>query len=41
LPLNYVRGPRFGQAVENLDYPTWRGGFDGGRTFLLAFGIRF
>lgn len=41
LPLNYVRGSRFGQATRNLDYPTYRPGFDGGRTFLLAFGMRF
>ena len=41
LPLNYIRGARFGQAVRNLDYPTYRSGFDGGRTALLAFGVRF
>jgi hypothetical protein len=41
LPLNYVRGARFGQATRNLDYPTYRPGFDGGRTVLLAFGLRF
>jgi hypothetical protein len=41
LPTGYVRGARFGQATRNLDYPTWRPGFDGGRTVLLAFGLRF
>lgn len=41
LPLNYVQGPRFGQAVRTLDYPTYRSGFNGGRTALLAFGVRF
>ena len=41
LPLNYVRGARFGQPTRNLDYPTYRPGFDGGRTVLLAFGMRF
>lgn len=41
LPLNFIRGARFGQAVRNLDYPTYRSGFDGGRTALLAFGVRF
>jgi len=40
-PLDYVRGARFGQATRNLDYPTYRPGFDGGRTVLLAFGMRF
>jgi hypothetical protein len=41
LPLNYINGARFGQATRNLDYPTWRPGFDGGRTVLLSFGTRF
>jgi hypothetical protein len=41
LPTGYVQGARFGQATRNLDYPAWRPGFDGGRTFLLAFGLRF
>jgi hypothetical protein len=41
LPLNYIQGARFGQATRNLDYPTYRPGFDGGRTVLLAFGLRF
>ena len=41
LPTGYVQGARFGQATRNLDYPAWRPGFDGGRTFLLAFGMRF
>ncbi len=41
LPLNYINGARFGQATRNLDYPTYRPGFDGGRTVLMAFGLRF
>ena len=41
LPTDYIQGARFGQATRNLDYPTWRPGFDGGRTLLLAFGMRF
>jgi Carboxypeptidase regulatory-like domain len=41
LPLNYIEGPNFGKATRNLDYPTWRPGFDGGRTFQFAFGMRF
>lgn len=41
LPLDYVRGPRFGQPTRNADYPRPRPGLDGGRTFLMAFGVRF
>jgi hypothetical protein len=41
LPLNYIQGARFGQAVRNLDYPAYRSGFNGGRTALLSFGVRF
>jgi hypothetical protein len=42
LPLNYIEGPRFGEATREQDYPTWRtGGFTGSRTFLMAFGVRF
>jgi hypothetical protein len=40
-PTGYIQGARFGQATRNLDYPTWRPGFDGGRTFLMSFGLRF
>jgi hypothetical protein len=41
LPTGYVQGARFGQATRNLDYPAYRPGFDGGRTLLMAFGLRF
>jgi hypothetical protein len=41
LPLNYVRGPNFGNAEANQDYPGWRTGQNGGRTFLVAAGFRF
>jgi hypothetical protein len=41
LPTGYIREARFGQATRNLDYPAYRPGFDGGRTLLLAFGLRF
>ncbi len=41
LPLEYNEGALFGQGTRNLDYPRWRAGFDGGRTFLAAFGVRF
>jgi len=41
LPLNYVTGPNFGKALRTTDYPRPRPGMDGGRTFLMAFGVRF
>jgi hypothetical protein len=41
LPINYVRGANFGKGTSNGNYPRPRGGMDGGRTFLLAAGIRF
>ncbi len=41
LPLNYVQGARFGQAVRTSDYPRPRPGLDGGRTFLMSMGVRF
>lgn len=41
LPLTYVQGARFGQATRNGNYPSYRPGFDGGRTFIGAMGFRF
>jgi hypothetical protein len=41
LPLNYVTGPNFGKATSNTNYARPRQGMDGGRTFILAAGIRF
>ena len=41
LPLNYIKSPNFGKADSNGDYPGWRTGQNGGRTFLVAFGVRF
>jgi hypothetical protein len=41
LPLSYVRGPNFGKATSNGNYARPRQGMDGGRTFLLAAGVRF
>ena len=41
LPLEYVKGPNFGNATRTTDYPRPRPGMDGGRTFLAAFGVRF
>jgi hypothetical protein len=41
LPLEYVKGPNFGTPTRTTDYPRPRPGIDGGRTYLMAFGIRF
>ena len=41
LPLNYVAGPNFGKGTSNANYARPRQGMDGGRTFILAAGIRF
>ncbi|MGB2713759.1 MAG: TonB-dependent receptor [Vicinamibacterales bacterium] len=41
LPLDYTRGPNFGLGTSNANYARPRQGMDGGRTFLLAAGVRF
>jgi hypothetical protein len=42
LPLNYIQGPNFGKPTSAANYPSWApGGNTGGRTFRLAFGLRF
>ena len=41
LPLNYVQGPRFGQAVSDNQFPQPIPGQNGGRLFRMAFGVRF
>ena len=41
LPLNYIAGPNFGKATSNANFARPRQGLDGGRTFILAAGIRF
>jgi outer membrane receptor protein involved in Fe transport len=41
LPTSYIKGSRFGQATSNTNYPAWRPGQTGGRTYLLSGGIRF
>ena len=41
LPVNYIAGPNFGKGTSNAHYARPRQGMDGGRTFLLAAGVRF
>jgi hypothetical protein len=41
LPTGFVRGPRFGEGTATTDYPRPRPGQTGGRTFLMAAGVRF
>src|SRR6185503_1344775 len=41
LPINYIKSASFGTASGPASYPRPRPGLDGGRTFLLAAGIRF
>jgi hypothetical protein len=41
LPTGFIRGARFGEATANTNYPVWRPGFTGGRTFLMSAGMRF
>jgi hypothetical protein len=41
LPLNYVSGPNFGKGTSNANYARPRQGMDGGRTVMVATGIRF
>ena len=41
LPINYTKSAAFGTASGPASYPRPRPGLDGGRTFLLAAGIRF
>ena len=41
LPLNDITGPNFGKATSNANFARPRQGMDGGRTFILAAGIKF
>jgi hypothetical protein len=41
LPINYIKSAAFGTASAPSSYPRPRPGLDGGRTVLLAAGIRF
>jgi hypothetical protein len=41
LSTGYTLGPNYGKAEANSDFPTPVAGVDGGRTFRVAFGLRF
>lgn len=41
IPTAYVKGPRFGQATSDTQYPQPYAGQNGGRAFRMAFGVRF
>ena len=41
LPTQYTQAASFGQATSTTNYPRPRPGMDGGRTFLMALGVRF
>jgi carboxypeptidase family protein len=41
LPTGYIKPTNFGTARANSDYPRPIPGIDGGRSFLMAFGMRF
>lgn len=41
IPTTFTRGPRFGQANSNANFPAWRTGQSGSRAFLMALGVRF
>jgi hypothetical protein len=41
LPINYIKSAAFGTASAPSSYPRPRPGLDGGRTFLVATGVRF
>ena len=41
LPINYTKSAAYGSATGPASYPRPRPGMDGGRTFLVAAGLRF
>jgi outer membrane receptor for ferrienterochelin and colicin len=41
LPTTYIKGPRFGQAVNDNQFPQPIPGQNGGRLFRMALGVRF
>ena len=41
IPTTYTKGPNFGKNTSEVNYPQWRSGLTGGRSFLVAAGFRF
>ena len=41
IPLEYIKGPRFGQATSDTNFPQPYAGQNGGRAIRIAFGARF
>jgi hypothetical protein len=41
IPTGYTRGPRFGQATNDNQFPQPYPGQNGSRAFRMAFGVRF
>lgn len=41
IPTGYIKGPRFGQATSDNQFPQPYHGQNGGRAFRMAFGVRF
>jgi hypothetical protein len=41
IPTDFIRGPRYGQATSDTQYPQPYPGQIGGRAFRMAFGVRF
>jgi outer membrane receptor protein involved in Fe transport len=41
LPTGFIRGANFGRATTASHFPLWASGENGGRTFRVAFGVRF
>jgi hypothetical protein len=41
LPTGFIRPTNFGTPVNNASYPRPLPGIDGGRSFLMAMGLRF
>lgn len=41
LPLEYIKGANFGNPTSTTSYPRPRPGMDGGRTYIVAFGMKF
>ena len=40
-PTGFIRGANFGLGSAATNYPVWAPGQNGGRTFRVAFGVRF